>query len=515
MVAEEDNGEVPLSALPPAKGMAETPVLLADTLVRAIDAKSGGSWLDPCAGTGRLAAAAVRSGVPAQSILAIDLQRCLPALEGLGVEALLSTDFLQWSQKTVRRFDRIIANPPFVRVCELESSLRASIAETRVQGVGTPGTGNYWMSFLLGGMRLLNPGGSLGYILPAAWEYADYAQPLRKMCAESFEELDVYRVGETMFEGVADGSIMLVGRRFRVQDPGQVRVMRYDTLIDLNRAVRTADFRSAISGNMRESEECVSEDEILFGSIASISIGAVTGDAQFFLLNEAQRVELALPRTSVRPVLSRARHIVSSEIDEETWHSLLSQGERVWLFLPSKSDLRNSAVRAYLDLTAEDGGCRREARKVRGREPWYRVPVPDPFDGFMTGMSQAAPWVALNHVPTLTASNTLYGVRFPEIQSIDERAAWCLAMLSSATAESRTRLARRYPQGLLKLEPRDMASLVVRRPRSEAGARQAYRQATGLIIRGNPEAARTMADEWLEQPGGGIGPWDHSPVAAS
>ena len=138
--------------------------------------------------------------------------------------------------------------------------------------------------------------------------------------------------------------------------------------------------------------------------------------------------------------------------------------------------------------------------KIRDRDPWYRVPIAKPFDGFMSGMSQTTPWVAQNRMPGLTASNTLYGVYFPTIQSMDERAAWCLSMLSSTTAESRARLVRQYPQGLLKLEPGDVASLAVRRPKKTVGARRLYRRAIDFIVAGHPEAAQAMADEWLEQP---------------
>ena len=71
-------------------------------------------------------------------------------------------------------------------------------------------------------------------------------------------------------------------------------------------------------------------------------------------------------------------------------------------------------------------------------------------------------------------------------------------MLSSATAESRAQLVRQYPQGLLKLEPGDMARLAVRRPRTLEGALSLYRQAVELIMAGRPEPAQALADEWLE-----------------
>ncbi len=477
--------------------MADTPDLLADALVRAVGPAEAASWLDPSAGSGQLIAAVLRAGVPAESILAIDLQADLPTLNSIGVENLLGTDFLSWAQRTDRRFDRVIANPPFVRLRELEEALSRPALETRLDGFGISATANYWVAFLVAGMRLLKPGGSLAYILPAAWEYANYASPLRSICESSFEELDVHRVSVPMFETVADGSVLLVGRGFGREPRRRAQVIRHRTLSALSQAVCTPDLAVTSSG-LRSTESCLAENQVRFGEIAQIRVGAVTGDARFFLLNETQRLALGLPRSVLRPVVSKAQHIIGSEIDEDAWTGLWDAGERVWLFWPEEEDLSHAAVRAYLDLPEDEGGCRREAMKVRDRDPWYRVPIPEPFDGFVTGMSVARPWVALNRKSGLTASNTLYGVRFPGITSPDEQAAWCLAMLSSTTSESRAQLVRQYPQGLLKLEPGDIARLVVQHPRSMDGALAPYREAVGLILAGRPEHAEALADEWLE-----------------
>ncbi|MCY4370952.1 MAG: hypothetical protein OXF41_16390 [bacterium] len=485
------------SPLPPHKGMADTPDLLADALVRAVGTTEHGLWLDPSAGSGRLIEAALRAGVPAKSILAIDLQANLPALDNLGVESLLSTDFLHWAQRTDRRFDRVIANPPFVRLRELQEALVRPALETRLDGLSIPRTANYWVAFLIAGMRLLKPGGSLAYVLPAAWEYANYAGPLRSMCESSFEELDVHRVSVPMFETVADGSVLLVGRGLGRQPRRRAHVINHPKLSALNQAVSASEV-ALTPKEMRSIEPCLPEGQVQFGEIAHIRIGAVTGHASYFLLNEEQRLALNLPCSAVWPVLSKAHHITGSQIGEHAWTKLWAAGERVWLFSPSDADLSHPSVRAYLDLPAEEGGCRREATKIRHRDPWYRVPIPEPFDGFLTGMSMARPWVALNRKPGLTASNTLYGVRFPTIASPDEQAAWCLSMLSSTTSKSRAQLVRRYPQGLLKLEPGDIARLAVRPPKNPEGALSLYHQAVELVMTGNAKHAQTLADEWLE-----------------
>ena len=273
---------------------------------------------------------------------------------------------------SIRRFDRVVANPPFVRIGKLEEALRRPALATPLNGFNIIAMANYWVAFLIAGMRLLKPGGSLSYVLPAAWEYADYASGVRSLCAESFYELDVHRVAVPMFDGIADGSVLMVGHGFGRRPHREPQMIRHTTLPALNDAVYANDFPAATVSGMREHESRLPEGQVRFGEIAKIGIGAVTGDARFFLFNEARRLDLRLPHSTVRPVLSKARRIISSEIDRDTWTRLLTAGNRVWLFDPSEADLSNSAVRTYLELTAEEGGCRRDAMKVRLRDPWYK-----------------------------------------------------------------------------------------------------------------------------------------------
>lgn len=490
------DGSSPQPIPPPHEGMADTPKLLADAAVRAVGASGTGSWLDPCAGSGQLVAAALRGGVALDAILAIDLQTQLPALAQLGVQRLLGTDFIEWVQETECRFDRVIANPPFVRLTKLPKALSSPALDLRWEEVRIPATANYWVAFLIAGFKVLRPGGAMSYILPAAWEYADYATPLRELCTSSFRELDVHRVAEPMFDEVEDGSVLLVGRGFGEQPKRTARVFRHATLTALSTAL-SEDRLSTSEGRMRATLQSLERGQVRWGQIAEVRIGAVTGDARFFLLTESQRLALGLPLSAVRPILSKSDQIWQSEIDRKTWHELLNDGRRVWLLDPSEDALDDPSVQAYLQLDVEEGGCYRQASKVSSRDPWYRVPLPPEFNGFLSGMSQIAPWVMLNLMPDLTISNTLYGVNFPTLQSLDEQAAWCLSMLSSTTARSRDLLVREYPQGLLKLEPGDFAELVVRQPKVTKDARVLYCQAVNLIRSGRPADAQTMVDDWL------------------
>ena len=430
-IAVDPGSPEPVS--PPDEGMADTPEILADATVKAVGLSGASSWLDPCAGSGHLVAAALRAGVPPNAIFAVDLQTKLPALDRLGVNSLLGTDFIKWAQETELRFDRVIANPPFVRLSKLQKSLLSPVLDACWDGIRVPAAANYWVAFLVAGMKLLKAGGAISYILPAAWEYADYAGPLRDLCTSCFRELDVHRVLEPMFDEVEDGSVLLVGRGFGYQPRRDAEVLRHTTLLALSSALSSPSSQTN-AGRMRRPSLTLKCDEVRLGRVAEIRIGAVTGDATFFLLTERQRLGIGLPLSAVRPILSKSDQIIKSEIDHETWQFLLEAGKRVWLLDPAEDLLKDPTVRAYLDLDVEDGGCHRSAGKIRNRTPWYRVPQPPQFDGFVSGMSQVAPWVMLNRMPGLTISNTLYGVSFPAIENVDEQAAWCLSMLSSTTA---------------------------------------------------------------------------------
>ena len=482
---------------PPIKGMAYTPTVLADIAVRLMDVEGAQSWLDPSAGSGQLVRSILRTGTSPRCILAVDLQTDLPQLQSLGTECLLGTDFLAWAQQTKRRFDRVIANPPYVPLSELEAALaQAAMGVKDGQTSMTLGA-NYWVAFLLASLKLLNVGGALAYILPAAWEYADYADPIRRLCEASFRELDIHRVLKPMFDEVEDGSILLVGRGYREQQSRPARVRRYASLADLATSSKNKEIPQGVGGQLRGQQIPTQDGEVFWGDIATIQIGAVAGDANYFLITEARRTELDLPLTAVRPILTKARHIIASEIGQAVWKRLLANGQRVWLFAPGENDLQDPIVLAYLEKEEQHGGCNREALKVRNRHPWYLVDIPRRFDGFLSGMSHNFSWVALNRMRNLTASNTLYGIRFRHPMSVDEQSAWCLSLLSSRTEESRAQWVRQYPQGLHKLEPGDMAKLIVQRPKAVDGARSKYRQVVALIQSGKHAEAQTTVDRWL------------------
>jgi methylase of polypeptide subunit release factors len=485
-------------------------------------------WLEPCVGDGVFLEALAARGIQRSRIRALDINEVAAPADHLA-RTLRTTEYLEWSVHTRERFSRIIGNPPFLAMNRAPLAIQRTALDITIpstNGKLTLGT-NCWFAFLCSSVGLLRLGGSLAFVLPAAWEYADYASPLRSGISALFEEVRVFRSREPLFRVVQEGSIVLIARGYRLQRHDSRRAITihhdYDTAEELIAALhetapqeqnRRAGDKAHIVTNVAftlnpdKSQRAESPAVTLASSLPAlrvkdvfrIRLGGVTGDARYFLLTDADRRRWNIPTSACRPVISRASHLSQGVIDHEEWTQLKEDGERVWLFDPKPSQINRSSIKAYLDLPTGDGGCNKTALKVRVREPWYRTPIPRRIDGFMSGMSGWGPWVVFSEMPGLAATNTLYVVQFVHRMERDARAAWAMWLLTTEASRHLHRIRRRYADGLVKYEPGDVAELPIRKPLKIDGAYEEYLRAVRLLVKGHKTTSRQVADDWFGQP---------------
>jgi adenine-specific DNA-methyltransferase len=472
-----------------------TPSALASAIVRALGDAPTAQWLEPSVGRGAFVEALALRGVSRSRIRAIDIDRMQQPADRSAC-TLRGRDFFAWARRTDERFDRIVGNPPFVAFDALTPFLRRSASRAPVPSFAriTAG-GNYWHAFLCVSLALLKPGGSIGFVLPAAWEYADYGRELRSGVRRHFSSLEVHRCQQPLFDSAKDGSVVVIARGYAAAAAPKhvmhgVHRTRESLIHALNQQRPTNTDVRLISCAARGVEGR------RVGDLLRIGIGAVTGDATYFLLTEERRNELQLPRTSVRPVLTKAKQLTASIMNKATWEKLLEGGQRIWLFRPSELNKEHPAVKKYLRLSRQNGGCDRSAFKVRMRAPWYRAHIPCRCDAFLSGMSQSGPWLCLNQMKGLIATNTLYIVSFREQMSLRERCALALTLQTSSVSDQLVDRRRVYPQGLIKFEPRDLLDVRVDVPERVVGARATYAQVTRRLIDRDIAGARELADRW-------------------
>lgn len=477
--------------IPPASCNVYTPQSLADALVAALRDTPTARWLEPCVGKGALLEAISRGGIEKQRIVGLDLAKRPESNDSLG-RVRRSTEFLAWAARTTSRFDRIIANPPYISLRKLPTKVRTSaLLHHTPAGIPVPAGSNCWYAFLCASLRLLRPGGSLGFILPASFEYAGYASTLREELPELFEEYCVHRCQVPLFDAVDEGAVVLFCRGFGDKSTTVTRGQHEN----LQSLVASLKSRRTTSRVTRAIGCHPLPGRVMLRDVMIVGIGAVTGHSDYFLLSESQRLRHRLPKSSLRPVISRARHLQCSTITEDIWAGYRDRNERVWLFRPRSFDLDNPHVRAYLELGPEQGGCKRDAFKVRNRTPWWCTPLPEQPHGFLSGMTQSGPVVCFNDKPLLTATNTLYTVRFADSIPKEKRCAWALMLLTTSARKQIEAARRTYALGLKKLEPSDISSIQLPVPRASV-SRKVYQQAFKAVMDGNWERASEIADSY-------------------
>jgi adenine-specific DNA-methyltransferase len=485
-----------------------TPADLADAIVGAIGDAPDLRWLEPSVGGGALVAALNRAGIPRARIRGLDLVR-VPTPRDALARVLRGTDFLAWSRRTTEVFDRIVANPPYARLVRCSKGLRKEVlALRRFTALPIPLTANLWYPFVLAGLRRLAPSGRVAFILPASFEYGDYSAPLRRALPKMFDRVTIIRSMSSLFEEppVDGGVIILIGVGFRGENAtGPSRPMDIQEVQDRNEVIKAlVDRRAPTAQRGQVARNLVGDRkkgaaETLFGHIAQIRIGAVTGDSSFFVMSENRRVMLGLPRSAFVKVVSKRQHLVTGHVGTESWEELRRAGEAVLLFRPAAKLLEHAAVRKYLHLPEAEGGCHKQAYKVRARPCWHSVQLPQSVHAFVSSAVNGAPHVALASGGIL-ATNSLLVVEFVKELAVDQRDAILLSLyLHAATAVMERRI-RRYAGGLLKCEPSDFAALPVTVPEGTCnGARQMLKRVMLAVSLGNVSEARRLAADWFDR----------------
>ena len=481
---------------PPTSCKVYTPRPLAKAMVEAIACGVDQRWLEPSCGTGSFIEALGNLGIARNKIVGVDLDQHEADADRFA-NVTRGNDFLVWSETRKGRFDCVVGNPPYLAIRTLPDSLR-SIASSVLDfdGKQIGDRSNTWYPFMVRSIEMLREGGNLAFVLPAASEYADYASIGRGQLTQMFDRVDVIRSRRPLFDEVSEGVVVIIAtgkggtsKLFRRHEGEDVQAV-----IQLIRKVGQSRARSCMIETHSKKPTTVR-----FSEVANIRIGGVTGDANYFVLSECQRKQLGLPKRCVTPIVSRSRHVRRASHDLNSWQQECSSGEKVWLFRPSESDVANRVVSSYLDLTIDDGGCRRDRYKIKSREPWYLTPLPDEPHFFLTGMSGLGLWMCMNEYPKLNATNTLYTGTFREELNRRQKYSWALSLLTSPVQKQVVRSKRIYADGLSKLEPGQVNLLELPVPPLITNAVSVYRVAAEEFLAGHLRKAAAIADSVVLQ----------------
>ena len=394
--------------------------------------------------------------------------RALLAERGVNARVQVG-DFLSTTPHS--RYDAVTGNPPYVRFHDFSGQARSVAMEAAMrQGVRLSKLASSWAAFVVHSSAYLSDTGRLGLVLPAELLSANYAGTVRRFLLERFASVSLITFEQPVFPGVMTESVLLLcdGRggtdHFEVH---QLRSVRDLVNLPVSSSFHPDNFEQKWTGALLHGGEAqLSLDRLIssasFGLLSDwgrVSLGAVTGNNGYFLLTPERAAKLGLGMYElVRISPAGSRHLRSIRFTSSSLSSLGRQGLATLLFRPANNP--SGAARAYI-REGEASGVQ-EAYKCRVRSPWWRVPLVNVPDLFLTYMNADTPRLAVNEAKARHL-NSVHGLYLnKELQPL--RAALAVASLNSATLLGAELVGRAYGGGILKLEPGEALHLPLPAP---------------------------------------------------
>lgn len=453
-----------------------TPEDVVQALVHWAVRKKSDRLLDPSCGDGSFIAAHQNSvGIERDAAAAASaIVRAPGALVHEG-------EFFEWAARTQERFECIAGNPPFIRYQTFKGPVRErAFRFCERLGARFSGLSSSWAPFLVAAASLLKPEGRMAFVVPAEIGHAPYAVPLLEYLVANFGIVQIIAIQEKVFPNLSEDCWLLYvdgfGRR-----TGEILFSAVERFraskAPPRQAVKVpvAEWRDRWNGRLRPyllSEhvrslyvEVANHPETQrFGDIAAVGIGYVSGANDFFHLKPSKASEWQIPSALLHPTVRNGKALPDSALTHAVVREWQRNDEPVMLLRLPKTGALPSTVRRYLET--EEGRSARRGYKCRNRDPWYSVPdvqIPDFFLSYMSGKTASL----VRNAAGATCTNSVHSVRVKGNSAGVRR----LVRMWDSEFLKLSREIEGHPLGggMLKLEPREAASIVVPAARLEMG----------------------------------------------
>ncbi|WP_418861003.1 HsdM family class I SAM-dependent methyltransferase [Slackia isoflavoniconvertens] len=370
-------------------------------------------------------------------------------------------------------YDVVIGNPPYVRFQAVDGKQKALSREIADRNkVSFSGLSSLWVSFVLKSCEGLRKGGRLAFVLPAELLSVNYASSIRAFLMDSFSEVQVVTFEKRVFPEVQEEVIILLAQGFgegscdsliwrQCLDIESLRNARETAFAPRTRSERW--FAMLVPSAPQEALTTLLQSGkfVPLSEWGRISLGSVTGANTFFAMTSMTMNDFGISRKDcVRIVPPGSKHIRKLSISEDDLDELDAMNVRTFLFRPENEELSAAALK-YIELGEKLRIT--QAYKCRQRNPWWRVPLSQTPDLLITYMNSEVVNICSNeaHAEYL---NSCHGLVLNDDAKGLGMELLPLAFLNSATLFSAEMVGRSYGGGVLKLEPKEAASVLTPSP---------------------------------------------------
>ncbi len=483
------------------RGAFFTPPAIADYLADwAVEGDPKATVLDPTCGEAiflesaarRLADLGATTTQLKEQVLGVDLHRAsvdasTAILRDQGLDGSLKVgDF--FSESTPDRLDAqlplvdaVIGNPPFVRYQKhVGLERKRAQAAALAQGVRISGLASSWAALVVHACGFLKPDGRLAMVLPTELLHTGYAEPIRSWLKRRFKAVHLVTFERLQFPDATEKVVLVLARGsggcnafslVPVEDASDLPNIRMFGPMHLNVAPpdqgKWTDLLLPVE-QRQIYDRVVAKSFVDLGNYGAPTLGTVTGANDYFCINEETRTEFGIDeRDLARICPPGTKHLRGSTFSRSDWALLRENGAAVWLLQPRHSDPEwlkrpeNAGLASYLDrgLASKVN----EAYKCRVRAVWFKPPAAPTPDLFFTYMSHRYPRLITNSAKA-GFLNSMHGVSLNAGVPKEARLALPILMMNAVSMLGAEIHGRSYGGGILKMEPREAASLPVPSP---------------------------------------------------
>lgn len=382
-------------------------------------------------------------------------------------------------------FDAVIGNPPYIRFQDFTGEQRATARAAALGGgVALSGLASAWAAFTVQAAVKLSLGGRLGFVLPAELLSSNYAAPVRKFIFDRFAEVELIMFEERVFDEADTETVLLLADGFGRSSTSTARIRQVQNVAALSELPPATqwtpiDPSGKWSGAVVSAEaskalvDAVSaEDFVALQSWGDTTLGAVTGKNTYFAMSPEQERTLSLQAgETVLISPPGSAHLRGIELSASTLEELGRIGKATRLFHPDGD--HSPGAGAYISH-GESAGIDK-AYKCRVRREWWRVPLLDPPDLFLTYMNADTVRLVTNSARAHHL-NSVHGVYLKDDNRARGMELLPLASLNSLTMLSAEIGGRAYGGGILKMEPGEADRWLVPSPRTIDAAAERLRE---------------------------------------
>ena len=448
-----------------------TPEPIAEFVLRwGINGSNDYDILEPSCGDGVFLEQLAKYNIKYNSVTAIEFDEVEAAKAdkiNLNNKEVINADFHTYCNNTLKRFDLVVGNPPYIRYQFFDRLQQAEAGDIFIKaGLTYSKLTNAWVSFVVGSSLLLkSEGGKIGFVLPAEILQVSFAQQLRNFIAHFYNKINIISFEKLVFPDIQQEVVLLLCEKNKTKEHNIEHIELRDSsdlkTLDVTRLKsprKKIDFKSnkwtfyfLEQEEINFLENIANERNIpVLGKYANVEVGITTGSNDFFTVPLTTVEEYDL-HDYAKPMVGRSVQVNSVIFTKKDWEKNKNSPAKAHLltFPDSKNLKKNNGAEKYIAI-GESLGIHK-GYKTRIRDDWFVVPSLKISDALFIRRNNLYPRLIINQAGAYT-TDTMHRVFLKAGTNINAFTASYYNSLSLAFTEVS---GRSHGGGVLELMPNE------------------------------------------------------------